>query len=132
MRISNKNTRKLRLLPPLFCSIAVLVTGQALAGTPSVSLNADAERGNIAESGRVGYVGGSTRVGVSIDKNMQGQVDINQIVAEDDASATSVEGWFGYQIKDKNGAEKGIKGGGVKLNHLWADGDGKYQGDTVH
>ncbi len=132
MRTPTNNTRKLRLLTPLFCSMTVLIAGQAFAGTPSVSLNADANRGNIAESGRVGYVGGSTRIGVSIDKNMQGQVDINQIVAEDDASATSVEGWFGYQIKDKNGSEKGVKGGGVKLNHLWADGDGRYQGDTVH
>ncbi|MCK5918690.1 MAG: tandem-95 repeat protein [Cocleimonas sp.] len=131
MNTPTKNTRKLRLFIPLFCSLTVLVAGQSFAG-PSVSLNADAERGNIAESGHVGYVGGSTRIGMSIDKNMQGQVDINQIVAEDNASTTSVEGWFGYQIKDKNGSEKGIKGGGVKLNHLWADGDGKYQGDAVH
>jgi len=132
MRSPISNKRKSRLLIPLFCSISTLVAAQAFAGTPTVSLNADAERGNIAESGRLGYVGGSTRVGVSIDKNLQGQVDVNQIVAEDDLSATSVEGWFGYQLKDKNAATKGVKGAGVKLNHLWVERGGKYQGDTVH
>ncbi len=132
MRILTKNTRRLHLLTPLFCSISVLITTQSFATTPTVSLNADAERGNIVESGRIGYIGGSTRLGVSVDKNLQGQVDINQIIAEDDASATSVEGWFGYQLKDKNDATKGVKGGGIKLNHLWADGDGRYQEDAVH
>ena len=128
MKIHKKNTPVLQLFTPLFCSIGVLISGQAFANTPSVSLNADAKRGNIAESGRLGYVGGSTRVGVSIDKNLQGQVDINQVVSEDDTSATSVEGWFGYQLKDKNGSTKGAKGGGLKLNHLWAD----TENETVH
>jgi outer membrane protein OmpA-like peptidoglycan-associated protein len=133
MRILISNNGRLRLLTPLFCSIGVLVATQAFAGgSPSLSLNADAERGHIVESGRLGYVGGSTRLGVSIDKNMQGQVDLNQIISEDGVSATSVEGWFGYQLKDKNGAIKGVKGGGVKLNHLWAVGDGRYEDDTVH
>ena len=133
MRIITSNNRKLRLRTPLFCSIGVLVATQAFAGgSPTVSLNADAERGNIVESGRLGYVGGSTRVGFSIDKDMQGQVDINQVVAEDDVSATSVDGWLGYQLKDKHGVAKGVKGGGVKLNHLWAVGDGRYEDDTVH
>jgi outer membrane protein OmpA-like peptidoglycan-associated protein len=133
MRFLTRHAAPLRLLTPLlFCSISVLVRGQAFAGTPTVSLNADAERDNIAESGRLGYVGGSTRVGVSIDKNMQGQVDLNQIIAEDDTSATSAEGWFGYQLKDKNGVAKGINGGGVKLNHLWVDSATKAQSETVH
>ncbi len=132
MRILRSNNPRLRLLTPLFCSIGVLIAGQVLAATPTVSLNADAERGNIAESGHIGYVGGSTRLGVSIDKNMQGQFDINQVVAGDDVSATSVEGWFGYQLKDKNGLTQGVKGGGVKLNHLWAVGEGRYEDDTVH
>ena len=132
MRILRSNTPRLRLLTPLFCSISVLITAQVLAATPTVSVNADAERDNIVESGHIGYVGGSTRLGVSIDKDMQGQVDLHQIVAEDDVSATSVEGWFGYQLKDKNGLTQGVKGGGVKLNHLWAVGEGRYEDDTVH
>ena len=132
MRILRSNTPRLRLLTPLFCSISVLITAQVLAATPTVSVNADAERDNIVESGHIGYVGGSTRLGVNIDKDMQGQVDLHQIVAEDDVSATSVEGWFGYQLKDKNGLTQGVKGGGVKLNHLWAVGEGRYEDDTVH
>jgi len=132
MRFLTCHTAPLRLLTPLFCSIGVLIAGQAFAGGSTVSLNADAKRDNIAESGRLGYVGGSTRVGISIDKNMQGQVDINQVINQDETSATSAEGWFGYQLKDKNGATKGVKGGGVKLNHLWADGTPNGQTETVH
>lgn len=128
MKILTNNRAKLRLLAPLFCSISVLITGQAIANTPSVSLNADEKRGNIAESGRLGYVGGSTRVGISMDKNLQGQVDLNQVISEDETSATRAEGWFGYQLKDKNGATKGVKGGGLKLNHLWVNAEK----ETVH
>jgi outer membrane protein OmpA-like peptidoglycan-associated protein len=128
MKILTNNKGQLRILTPLFCSIGVLIAGQAVANTPSVSLNADEKRGNIAESGHLGYVGGSTRVGVSIDKNLQGQVDINQVISNDGTSATSAEGWFGYQIKDKNGSTKGVKGGGVKLNHLWVNAEK----ETVH
>lgn len=119
----------LRRMAPVFCSIAVLST-QLQAG-PTVQLNGDESRDNMADSGSLGYVGANTRIGVSVDRHLQGQVDINQIVHEDDSSATSAEAWFGYKVKDDDNGDKGFKGGGAKLNHQWTNGN-PQTADTVH
>jgi len=126
MKIRNRHLRALRYIAPVFCSIAVLST-QVQAG-PTIQLNGDESRDGMADSGNLGYVGGNTRIGVSIDRELQGQVDINQIIHEDDSSATSAEGWFGYKIKDDDNATKGFQGGGVKVNHQWVNDEL----DTVH
>ena len=73
-------------------------------------------------------VGGDTRIGVSINRNLEGQVDLNQIIMEDDSSATSAEGWFGYKLKDDDSRSQGLLGGGVKVNHQWVN----EEQDTVH
>jgi len=106
--------------------MAVLST-QLQAG-PTVQLNGDEMRDGMADSGSLGYVGGNTRVGVSINRDLEGQVDLNQIIMEDDSSATSAEGWFGYKIKDDDNSTKGLTGGGVKINHQWVNDEQ----DTVH
>ena len=126
MKIRNRHLRGLRYIAPVFCSIAVLST--QLQASPTIQLNGDESRDGMADSGNLGYVGGNTRIGVSIDRELQGQVDINQIIHEDDSSATSAEGWFGYKIKDDDNATKGFQGGGVKLNHQWVN-DSQ---DSVH
>lgn len=130
MKFPPKNKRSLRLFTPLFCSISVLISAQVYAEKPAITLNANGNKDNIIEAGQIGYVGGNTKIGISIDKNLQGQVDINQILSADEQSATSAEGWFGYQVNDKNGVKQGVKGGGVKVNHLWVDGD--HEDGTVH
>jgi len=106
--------------------MAVLST-QLQAG-PTIQLNGDELRDGMADSGSLGYVGGNTRVGVSINRELEGQVDLNQIIMEDDSSATSAEGWFGYKLKDDENRSQGLTGGGVKLNHQWVND----QQDTVH
>ena len=126
MKITNRHLRKLRYIAPVFCSMAVLST-QLHAG-PTVQLNGDEMRDGMADSGSLGYVGGNTRVGVSINRDLEGQIDLNQIIMEDDSSATSAEGWFGYKLKDDDTRTQGILGGGVKLNHQWVNDDK----DTVH
>jgi len=129
MKRNNRPLRGLRQMAPVFCSIAVLST-QLQAG-PTVQLNGDESRDNMADSGSLGYVGANTRIGVSVDRHLQGQVDINQIVHEDDSSATSAEAWFGYKVKDDDNGDKGFKGGGAKLNHQWTNGN-PQTADTVH
>lgn len=129
MKRNNRPLRGLRRMAPVFCSIAVLST-QLQAG-PTVQLNGDESRDNMADSGSLGYVGANTRIGVSVDRHLQGQVDINQIIHEDDGSATSAEAWFGYKIKDDDNGDKGFKGGGAKLNHQWTNGN-PQTADTVH
>ncbi|WP_022950764.1 Ig-like domain-containing protein [Leucothrix mucor] len=129
MKRNNRPLRGLRRVAPVFCSIAVLST-QLQAG-PTVQLNGDESRDNMADSGSLGYVGANTRIGVSVDRHLQGQVDINQIVHEDDSSATSAEAWFGYKVKDDDNGDKGFKGGGAKLNHQWTNGN-PQTADTVH
>jgi len=126
MKITNRHLRKLRYIAPVFCSMAVLST-QLHAG-PTVQLNGDELRDGMADSGSLGYVGGDTRIGVSINRNLEGQVDLNQIIMEDDSSATSAEGWFGYKLKDDEVRSQGLLGGGVKINHQWINDDN----DTVH
>ena len=126
MKITNRHLRKLRYIAPVFCSIAVLST-QLHAG-PTVQLNGDELRDGMADSGSLGYVGGDTRIGVSINRNLEGQVDLNQIIMEDDSSATSAEGWFGYKLKDDDSRSQGHLGGGVKVNHQWVN----EEQDTVH
>lgn len=126
MKIKNRHLRRFRYFAPVFCSIAVLST-QLQAG-PTVQLNGDESRDGMADSGSLGYVGGNTRIGVSIDRNLQGQADINQIIHEDDSSATSAEAWFGYKLKEDDSATKGFQGGGAKLNHQWVNDEA----DTVH
>ncbi|PID45344.1 MAG: hypothetical protein CSB47_09165 [Proteobacteria bacterium] len=126
MKINNRLPRKFRYFAPVFCSIAVLST-QLQAG-PTIQLNGDAARDGMADSGHLGYVGGNTRIGVSIDRDLQGQAEVSHIILEDDSSATSAEGWFGYQLKDDGANKKGFAGGGVKLNHQWVNDEA----DTVH
>ena len=126
MKTTNRHLRKLKRIAPVFCSIAVLST-QLQAG-PTVQLNGDEMRDGMADSGSLGYVGGNTRIGVSINRDLEGQVDLNQIIMEDDSSATSAEGWFGYKIKDDEHSTKGLTAGGVKLNHQWVNDEQ----DTVH
>ncbi len=97
MKITNRQLRRFCYYAPIFCSMAVL-SSQLQAG-PTIQLNGDESRDGMADSGSLGYVGGNTRIGVSIDRDLQGQVDINQVIHDDDSSSTSVEGWFGYKTQ---------------------------------
>jgi len=126
MKTITRYPSRLGLILPIFCSITVL--SAQLQASPTIQLNGDASKDNMADSGRLGYVGANTRIGVSIDRHLQGQVDVNQIIHEDNESATSAEGWFGYKIKDDDQDSSGIQGGGVKLNHQWVNDEV----DTVH
>ena len=82
-----KTLMKVFAVVPVFCSIAVLSTQTQAA--PSVNFFADSD--NMVQSGKVGYVGGNTRLGVSVDKNLQGQADLSQVIDESETSLTRVQ-----------------------------------------
>jgi outer membrane protein OmpA-like peptidoglycan-associated protein len=121
--------RHLGLITPLFCSIAILTSAQA-DNSPNFHLNADPNRDNQITSGNMEYVGGNTRIGIGMDTDFQGQAEISHIFNESENGTTSGEAWLGYKFK--NDSDKGFKGGGVKLNHLWAGKDANGQIDRVH
>ena len=109
----------------VFCSITVLASlSTPLLAGPTVQFSAD--KNNMFQSGKLGYVGGNTRIGVSIDKNSRGQADLSQVLDESDESLTSADLWLGYQLKDKDAVTKGAKGGGIKLNHQWVADDKSF------
>lgn len=110
----------------VFCSIAVLST--YLHAEPSIQFYGDGTTDNLVTSGKLGYVGGNTRIGATVDRHLQGQLDLNQVLSEKEDSLTSADLWLGYKLKTDDYGEKGTKGGGVKLNHQWV---GKKK-DAVH
>jgi outer membrane protein OmpA-like peptidoglycan-associated protein len=104
-----------------------VLSSQLYAG-PSVQFFGDKTKDNMVTSGKLGYVGGNTKLGISVDKNLQGQVDLNQVLKESDSSLTSADVWLGYKLKNNSSGSKGVKGGGAKLNHQWVDANK----DSVH
>ncbi len=78
-----------------------------------------------------GYVGGKTRVGVSLDNDFKAKADLNQVFRLNDNSATIGQAYVGVNPrakKDKN--EKTFTGAGVKLNQHWVSTDGS--GNPTH
>ncbi len=122
MKIKPPGRRSFLKTAPLFCSITVLATfSMPLLAGPTVQFSGD--KNNMVQSGKLGYVGGNTRIGVSIDKNSRGQADLSQVLDESDQALTSADLWLGYQLKDKDAVTKGAKGGGIKLNRQWVADD---------
>ena len=80
-----------------------------------------------------GYVGGKTRIGVSIDSDFNGKADLSHVFRSDANSATIGQAYAGVNPsaeKDKN--EKTFSGAGAKINHHWVSNDANGQPTHVN
>ena len=118
--MKNTSSYKWAYLPVLFCSAAVLST-QLVAGEYQAQ-----EAKQVSSIGHQ-YVGGGTRVGVSITDDGDASADLSHIFSETQNSSTSGGLWAGF---DLDGDDKGVDSGGVQINHNWVSRDG--QGNASH
>lgn len=137
---NNKNMpTRWAILPMLFCSSAVLAGGASgygaatpLPALPDASqqarqLGAQADgfhEDTIETSLNTGYVGGNTRIGIGVDSDLKGKLDAQQVIQSNDARATIVQGYAGFNPKaDKDKGEESLTGAGAKVSHHWVSGD---------
>lgn len=120
MTHKNTNRYKWAYLPILFSSVAV-INSQALAGDYQAQ-----ESRQVSSVGHQ-YVGGKTRIGVSVTDEGDVSADINQVFSETENSSTSGGLWAGF---DLDGEDKGVDAGGVQVNHNWVARDAK--GNATH
>ena len=116
----NRNSFKWVYLPVVVSSAAIL----------SSHLNAgeyQAQGAQQVQSIGHQYVGGKTRLGVSVTDDGDASVDINQVFSETQNSSTSGGLWAGF---DLDGDDKGIDEGGVQINHNWVSRNA--QGIATH
>ncbi|WP_181389565.1 OmpA family protein [Leucothrix pacifica] len=114
------NSYKWAYLPVLFTSVAVLST-QLVAG------EYQAQEARQVNSIGHQYVGGNTRVGVSVTDDGDASADLSHIFSETQNSSTSGGLWAGF---DLDGDDKGVDSGGVQINHNWVSRDGR--GNATH
>ncbi|MBK8452105.1 MAG: OmpA family protein [Thiofilum sp.] len=81
--------------------------------------------------GSKSYMGGNTRIGVSVDTQYKLRLDGTQVFSDTKNSVTSGEGWVGFNPKAKEGEEK-LTGAGVKVNHHWVGKNDTGGVDRVH
>ena len=116
----NRNSIKWVYLPVVLSSAAILTT----------QLNADEYQAQGAQQVQsIGhqYVGGRTRVGVSVTDDGDASADLNHVFSETQNSSTSGGLWAGF---DLDGDDKGVDEGGVQINHNWVARDA--QGNPTH
>ena len=118
--MKNRNSYKWAYLPVLFSSAAVLST-QLVAGEYQAQ-----EARQVSSIGHQ-YVGGNTRVGVSVTDDGDASADLSHVFSETENSSTSGGLWAGF---DLDGDDKGVDSGGVQINHNWVSRDG--QGNASH
>ncbi|WP_020557906.1 OmpA family protein [Thiofilum flexile] len=70
--------------------------------------------------GSKSYMGGNTRIGVSVDSQYKLRLDGTQVFSDTKDSVTSGEGWIGFNPKpNEDEDEKALTGAGLKINHNW-------------
>ena len=116
----NRNSFKWVYLPVVISSAAIL-TSQLSAGEYQAQ---DAQQ---VQSIGHQYVGGRTRIGVSVTDDGDASADINHVFSETQNSSTSGGLWAGVEL---DGDDKGIDEGGVQINHNWVARDG--QGNATY
>ena len=116
----NRNSFKWVYLPVVISSAAIL-TSQLSAGEYQAQ---DAQQ---VQSLGHQYVGGRTRIGVSVTDDGDASADINHVFSETQNSSTSGGLWAGIEL---DGDDKGINEGGVQINHNWVARD--RQGNATH
>ena len=120
MKPENRNILKWAYLPVLFSSVAVLST-QLVAGEYQAQ-----EARQVSSIGHQ-YVGGKTRIGVSVTDDGDASADVSHIFSETQNSSTSGGLWAGF---DLDGDDKGVDSGGVQINHNWVSRN--RQGNASH
>ena len=129
--VTSRSWLYLFLIGCLVTSLMVAVSTQALAIDPVDSpkksgitkegrLKGEGEEFRQVDTANFEYVGGKTRIGVGVDTEFDGTADLSHIISESQDTATSGDGWIGFDI---GGSNKGVDEGGVKLNHHWVDRD---------
>ena len=116
----NRNSFKWVYLPVVISSAAIL-TSQLSAGEYQAQ---DAQQ---VQSLGHQYVGGRTRIGVSVTDDGDASADINHVFSETQNSSTSGGLWAGIEL---DGDDKGVDEGGVQINHNWVARD--RQGNATH
>jgi len=128
--ITSRSWLYFSLMVCLVVSFIVTVSTQALAIDPTGSSEAidKTKEEKIAgedefrqvNTANFEYVGGRTRIGIGVDTEFDGTVDLSHIIRESKDTATSGDGWIGFDV---SGSNKGVDEGGIKLNHHWVDRD---------
>ena len=106
---------------PVVLSSAAVLTSQLSAG------EYQAQAAEQVQSIGHQYVGGRTRIGVSVTDDGDASADINHVFSETQNSSTSGGLWAGVEL---DGDDKGVDEGGVQINHNWVARDA--QGRATH
>lgn len=119
------------LLPILFSSVSVLAGGHVTglsAADQAAALSGDRDGflddTQVRSNADMSYVGGNSRIGVSVDTDLNAQIEGSHIFSHSDTSATSASGWVGINPEaDEDLGEELVNGAGVRVNHHWVSSD---------